>query len=176
MTGAIWYPTVETLPSGSVIPDNNYTATLLFCGGSNTTQWGNDGTADASSPRYGRTTHVSVSAQTTRVPSMWTTITCSKVELWVDLCTFLKVPYEWAMVSPWEPLITVMTITASVNHTVKTYFTSRLATTHLRQLELGGSGRVCPPPPTSECITQPPFYCPIAPSPFRSPIRIRTLP
>ncbi|WVW85784.1 hypothetical protein I302_107822 [Kwoniella bestiolae CBS 10118] len=39
------YPASAATAMLPLIPDNGYAATLLFCGGSNTTQWGNDGTA-----------------------------------------------------------------------------------------------------------------------------------
>ncbi|TYJ51663.1 hypothetical protein B9479_007751 [Cryptococcus floricola] len=39
------YPASAATVMLPLTPANNYTATLLFCGGSNTTQWGNDGTA-----------------------------------------------------------------------------------------------------------------------------------
>ncbi|WVQ82067.1 hypothetical protein IAT38_004195 [Cryptococcus sp. DSM 104549] len=39
------YPASAATAMLPLTPANNYTATLLFCGGSNTTQWGNDGTA-----------------------------------------------------------------------------------------------------------------------------------
>ncbi|KAK4686430.1 hypothetical protein P7C73_g3698, partial [Tremellales sp. Uapishka_1] len=37
------YPASAATAMLPLTPANNYTATLLFCGGSNTTQWGNDG-------------------------------------------------------------------------------------------------------------------------------------
>ncbi|WRT68219.1 uncharacterized protein IL334_005195 [Kwoniella shivajii] len=39
------YPASAATAMLPLIPDNGYAATLLFCGGSATTQWGNDGTA-----------------------------------------------------------------------------------------------------------------------------------
>ncbi|KAK6910659.1 glyoxal oxidase [Kwoniella mangroviensis CBS 10435] len=39
------YPASAATAMLPLIPDNDYAATILFCGGSNTTQWGNDGTA-----------------------------------------------------------------------------------------------------------------------------------
>lgn len=39
------YPASAATVMLPLTPANNYTATLLFCGGSATTQWGNDGTA-----------------------------------------------------------------------------------------------------------------------------------
>ncbi|WWD18903.1 hypothetical protein CI109_103359 [Kwoniella shandongensis] len=39
------YPASAATAMLPLTPANNYSATLLFCGGSNTTQWGNDGTA-----------------------------------------------------------------------------------------------------------------------------------
>jgi hypothetical protein len=39
------YPASAATAMLPLTPDNNYTATILFCGGSNTTEWGNDGSA-----------------------------------------------------------------------------------------------------------------------------------
>ncbi|WVQ99832.1 hypothetical protein IAU59_006975 [Kwoniella sp. CBS 9459] len=39
------YPASAATAMLPLIPDNDYAATLLFCGGSNPPQWGNDGTA-----------------------------------------------------------------------------------------------------------------------------------
>ncbi len=39
------YPASAATAMLPLTPANNYTVTLLFCGGSNTTEWGNDGTA-----------------------------------------------------------------------------------------------------------------------------------
>jgi hypothetical protein len=39
------YPASAATMMLPLLPENNYTATILFCGGSNPPQWGNDGTA-----------------------------------------------------------------------------------------------------------------------------------
>jgi hypothetical protein len=39
------YPASAATMMLPLLPENNYTATVLFCGGSNPPQWGNDGTA-----------------------------------------------------------------------------------------------------------------------------------